>query len=430
MLSKLFCTRQRVLLLILFIVEFFRFRPLPFFLEEVPNSTLLALIVLLLFLTFISRSKKQIETGKFEKMYNNIMGLLFICIILNCISCQYYRHQSFFETFKAWSPILIFYLYYPLSQFRMRIKDWEWILQILFICVIIVHIIATLFPNMYLFQMSSGQDRFLEDGRVRAYSNVILWLGNIICFNKWMVKDHIARNISLFIASFFFIILTGYRIMLLADVLVCGIIYVKIKGISLKHIIGGAALGFLTIVVLSSIQMVRERWEEVIERNEDQNLDNEDYVRVVLVYYYYTEYFNSKWEMILGSGMVERVFQEGSSVRKTFPSKYSKELSDQMTDEKLMPIDVGLLGLSWEAGIPAVVLMIFICLTLTCVKQDERYLYIRAWGLFLLIISGLNPRFYYNHNLIYTVIIWLILEQTRYNNSSMLNNSCDQLNRK
>ena len=269
--------------------------------------------------------------------------------------------------------------------------------------------------------MSSGQDRFLEDGRARSYSNVILWLGNIICFNKWMVKDHIARNISLFVVSLFLIILTGYRIMLLADVLVCGIIFIKIKRISIKHFIGGAVLVFITIAVLSSIQIVRERWEEVMERNEEQNLDNEDYIRVVLVLYYYTEYFISNWELFLGSGMVERVFSDNPAIKRNYPSEYSKKLSDQMTDDKLMPIDVGLLGLSWEAGIPAVVLMILICLMLTCVKQDERYLYIRAWGLFLLIISGLNPRYYYNHNLIYTVIIWLILEQTRFHNNSMLN---------
>ena len=288
MLSKIFCSRKRVLLLILFIVEFFRFRPLPFFLEEVPNSTLLALIIFLLFLTFISRSQKRIKAERFEKMYNYIMGLLFICIIFNCISCQYYRHQSFFETFKAWSPILIFYLYYPLSQFRMHIKDWEWILQTLFVCVIIVHVIATLLPNVYLFQMSSGQERFLEDGRVRAYSNVILWLGNIICFNKWMVKENVVRNVFLFIISLFFIILTGYRIMLFANILVCGIIFIKIKGVNLKQLIGVAVLGLLTIAVLSSIQMVRERWEEVMERNEDQNLDNEDYVRDILKNLFYT----------------------------------------------------------------------------------------------------------------------------------------------
>ena len=118
--------------------------------------------------------------------------------------------------------------------------------------------------------------------------------------------------------------------------------------------------------------------------------------------------------------MVERVFLDDPGVKKTYPSNYSKELSYQMTDDKLMPIDVGLIGLSWEAGIPAVILMVVICLILTCVKQDERYLYIRAWGLFLLIISGLNPRYYYNHNLIYTVIIWLIFQQTSKSNYSKL----------
>ena len=226
-----------------------------------------------------------------------------------------------------------------------------------------------------------------------------------------MVKENVVRNIFLFTISLFFIILTGYRIMLFANIMVCGIIFVKIKGVNLKQLIGVAVLGLLTIAVLSSIQMVRERWEEVMERNEDQNLDNEDYVRVVLVLYYYTEYFNSNWELILGSGMVERVFLDDPGVKKTYPSSYSKELSYQMTDDKLMPIDVGLIGLSWEAGIPAVVLMVIVCLIMVIVKQEDKYLYIRAWGLFLLIISGLNPRYYYNHNLIYTVIIWLLFVQ-------------------
>lgn len=346
-------------------------------------------------------------------MYNHIMVLLFVCIIFNCISCQYYRHQSYIETFKAWAPIMIFYLYYPLSQFRMHVKDWERILYILFLCVVGVHLISTLFPSFELFQMSSGNENFLEDGRVRAYSNVILWLGNIICFNKWMVKQHAAKNLSLFTISFLLIILTGYRIMLLASLFVCTFIFVKIKGLSLKHIVYTIVIGTFFLLIFSSMPMVRERWEEVMDRNETQNLDNEDYVRVVLVVYYYTEYFKSNWELFFGSGMVERKFKGDGSLSKviTYPSKYSKELSEQMTIDKLMPIDVGLLGLSWEAGIPAVLLMVAMCIIIAFVKQDDKYLYIRAWGMFLLIISGLNPRYYYNHNLIYTVIVWIIFIQ-------------------
>lgn len=413
MLSDLFRTRERVLLLILAIVEFFRCTLLPSFLEEMSNATLIAILLILLFMAFFHNCKPRVKAGRYEKMYNHIMELLLVCVILNCISCQIYRQQAYFDTFMAWAPILILYLYYPFLQFQMQIKDWEWVLQMLFLCVIFVHVFVTLFPDIYLFQMSSGYTNYLVDGRARAYSNVILWLGNIICFNKWMVKEQVAKNIVLFFVSMILIILTGYRIMLLADLVVCMVIFVKIKGLAFKNVVVGIFIVVFSLLIIGNSSMVRERWEEVMERNEEQNLDNEDYIRVVLVVYYYTEYFKSNWEMFFGSGMVERKFKgEGSLNRMiSYPSKYSKEMSEQMTVDKKIPADVGLLGLSWEAGIPAVLLMVALCIILASVKQESKYLYIRYWGLFLLIISGLNPRYYYNHNLIYTVIVWVIFIQ-------------------
>jgi hypothetical protein len=198
----------------------------------------------------------------------------------------------------------------------------------------------------------------------------------------------------------------------MAAVLVVSLyIFVSIKGISIKNFIFSLLCVLLTLGIFFSSDTVQNRLNEIVERNESANFQNDNYVRVLLVNYYYSEYFKNNYEMIMGSGMVRRVY-DNSEVTKTFkgkyPSEYSKQVSFYSDRYHYFPVDMGLIGLSWEAGIPAVVVLYLLCFLLLIPAQKDNYTYIRGWGLFLILTSITVPFYYYHKNMIYTVIVLVI----------------------
>lgn len=404
MLGTIFCNKTRVFILILVIVEFFDFLLIPGRVRNLSNIQLSFLILLLFVLSFVNTTWKS---NYYEKKYSYIMALFAIAIALNCWSCLYYRNQSVFETFTCWAPLLIFYLYYPLSKMRLSSSDVEKILYLLFICATMAHLVQTIFPNHAIFEVETSEEKFENDLRVRLFSDAVLFLGNIYCFNKLLVSKGIQlKLLFVYVLSFVMIFLMGFRMLIFVTIVVSIYIYIRIHKADLVRFLMIGSFLVVLFIGLMSVPLVQERVSEIIERNETDNFKNDDYVRVVLFNYYYSDYFKDYTEMVLGSGMVRRIVEDNKT---PFPSQYSKEVSYNSEQYHFYPVDMGMIGLSWEAGIPAFILMNIICIYLLFSKLDKRYMYINGWGLFLLLIQITSPFYYYHHNLIYTVLIWLLL---------------------
>jgi hypothetical protein len=71
---------------------------------------------------------------------------------------------------------------------------------------------------------------------------------------------------------------------------------------------------------------------------------------------------------------------------------------------------MGLMGLSWNTGIPFVLCFIILLIQMAITKVPSSYYYLNSWALFLL-IAGLitHPACYYHHNVIYLSIALTIL---------------------
>lgn len=407
MIKFFFGSYTRVCLLFLFLIGFSRLTIIPSFLSVVNNTRLLVLIVVLIALSFGSRKHIGKTKNKAIGFYNLLMVCLAVFIVTNCYSCWYFRNQAPFETFRNWAPILILYLYYPFSKIGIDIKSWEKVLFFLFLYMLFAHIIQTLFPSLGIFPNDTSDEIFESQFRVRLFSDAILFLGNIYCFNKFLIDKTERRYtyLLLFFVSFLMIFLMGFRTILFALLVVCSFIYLRISKKKLRKTVMTICVSAPLLLYFTSLPIVKERFEEIVERNSEQNFSNNDYVRVILLDYYYSSYFENNTEMFLGSGMVERLVSENNA---HYRSSYSRFVSQNSVKFHFFPVDMGLIGFSWEGGIPAAIILLLTCLYLAIHKQKDKYLYVQAWGIFAILMSLTTPFYYYHHNLLYTIIVWVI----------------------
>lgn len=408
MFNKIFSNKTSVVLLVLFLFCFFDFAYLPVGLSLKNDRKLFFALAFLLVLG-IGSYKHSVTV--FGKRLNYLFALLFIFAIINCISCYYFRHQLPWTTFYHWSPIFLIFLYYPLRSLHLSVMSWEKILLSLLMIEMFAEIVQTLFPELYLFKMTSGIEKFKNELRVRIYGNAILYIGSLFCLNKALISDERkALYWMLYLLSLLLIFLGGYRIVLFANLVSSLIMLYRIKAFGVKMFFVSLSFLFIGFLLVNS-SLGNFRLKELMERNEDANFENTDYIRIFTLNYYLYDYFMSPIEMALGSGMVNRSFTEADDFVQKYESNYSRQVSEYSIRYHIFPIDWGLLGFSWEGGIPATIILIIIALMLIFSKTDKKYLYLSAWGIFVLLFSVTNGRYYSHHNLIYTAILLVICEK-------------------
>ena len=215
----------------------------------------------------------------------------------------------------------------------------------------------------------------------------------------------------MYTVSFVLILLAGFRMIIFANLVSSLIILYRTKKVGLKSFF----VIFLFLILIGGLvntSIGEKRVKEVIERNEKANLGNEDYVRMLTLNYYLNNYFKSPVEMFLGSGLVQRSFTIDKDFVKKYESNYSREVSDTSIRYHIFPVDWGLLGFSWEGGIPAtLVLLLIVLMFIVFSRVDEKYMYISAWGIMVWLFSLLNSHLYINHNIIYTTILLVICDK-------------------
>lgn len=413
MFKQIFYTKTRVILLFLFLVNFFDFHYLPDKFSVKNNKILFIFIVTLLAIWFVGNSKVRNVKTIFDKRVNILLTLLFFSALTNCLSSYMFRGQDVWVTFYQWSPIFLLFLYYPLKSLNFSLKSWEKILFLLFCIEMTAEIIQNLFPHAMLFDMTSGNDKFLRDFRCRIYGNGIISIGSLFCLNcalKQKSNNYIYW--ALYFISIVLMFLSGFRVVLLGMAVSSIFLALRIKQARLRTIIGSVVL-VVGIYGFTQTQISQDRINEIVNRQGTDNFDNDDYVRMITLNYYLHNHFKSPTEAFLGSGLVKRrVDPKTNDVsRVKFESTYSHEISSLAARYHIYTVDWGLLGFSWEGGIPAALILVLIAVLLVCVKTDERFLYISSFGVFALINSLTNARYHGYNNLVWTVLLMVIADK-------------------
>lgn len=392
---------------ILFLVSFYHVEILPWRIWERNYRMLFILPILVIILN----KGKYSFNGLIDK---RIVYSYFSLIALNCITCLYFRGQHFNVSLLGWYSFFLLLFVPVFANWRMNLKQWEKTLEILFIIILLGYILQYLFIDVEIFKLDKKREFLEVESRVRIFSDGILFLGALYSLNKFFAKSSKRLfYVILYIVSSFIIFLQGFRMLMLGFVICSVILYFRINGFSKKIIIVIISISFLFSIV-QDLPIVRDKIDEIVNRNEKSNFNNDDYVRVILINHFYNNHFINKTELILGSGMTKLSVDETKTELGKTLSQYAKDLSKLAAYYHLYAVDAGLIGLSWEAGIPFTIVYIVLLLSVLFKKVEKEYYYLGMFELMGIIVGITHAFCYWHNNIIYHSIVLVMVAYAHY----------------
>lgn len=395
------------LLVILVIVQFFRLDFIYDYLNFIYSGYRVIWLFVILFILSYNKKRDPIFN---RLMFPKLLIGYFILILINCISCLYFRQQPLSISMLAWAPFFPLIFYPCFKSWNLHVATWEKTLFYLFLIILLGYTLQNIFSQYQLFQLDITWDKFIRTGRVRIKSDGILYLGLLFCWNKYLCYNK-NKYLILALLAFLMVFLQGYRILIVTVIIVCVLLYHKINGLKRKTLILLIIVPMVADVALR-FDFINEKFEEMIERNEDQTFENEDYVRVLDLEYFYNDHFLNNAEFILGSGMpVLAVDLENKEVKKTkLSSIYSQYMSQLGAYFHMFTVDLGIVGLSWIAGIPFTLLLVFLLISIYRKDIGKEYLYLGGYCLLSLLCGFTNGLLYKGYDMVYIALILVILD--------------------
>jgi hypothetical protein len=231
-------------------------------------------------------------------------------------------------------------------------------------------------------------------------------LGYFWGLNRYLTTKKISGLILAFL-GITFIFFMGFRTMITGIILMTFVIFVRIHGFNLKMVFYslGTALIFFAIIQIPYFTRVVET---MLAKQETQNLNNKDYVRVISFYHYTHEHFKNIVEYILGSGLPSNDSAYGSYIHKNLLSLRG-----------IYYADWGLLGLSWMIGIVPVISMILYSIKAIRINIGSEYYFIGIWFIYLVLISITTKEFYREGNFIVQALGLYFIEKKQQEQNSL-----------
>lgn len=334
----------------------------------------------------------------------------FVFIFLNMFTCLLFREQSIFVSFRAWVSFFLI-LYYPLFKcLNLSSDSWEKVLfrihQLLLIGFTLQYIFLD--SGFFLFSLENGEGQLDVETRVRIRNEGMLYLGAMYSLNKAFIGDK--KQLVYFLWALLIIFLKSSRMVFLMFPIASFLMYIKVCGINKKLLYIIPALA-VAIAVLSTTGFVQNKIEEIVIRQEKQNLDNDDYVRVGCLNYYFEDHYINNVERFLGSGRA--LFYNDIGSYNLAPSKYSKLVTQNYQLYHWFTEDWGLLGLLWEAGVPFMVAFFWLIISIIKFKVPREYQYIGYWELFSLLVGLTYEVIYMHEHFIYQALALVIIDRVR-----------------
>lgn len=270
-------------------------------------------------------------------------------IVGSCIYSQLFNGQNFIRTAANSYPFFgifsIFLIYYFAPSYKQATKAVVTLSIIWCVCYLIQWII---YP-ITLFDGANDELNITEDFfRMRMPGSICAYCIFLYGINRWITtKSFISLGYSLL--GFVPIFIMGFR-SLTAAVVVCAFIMIGMVTRNIRRTVLWAILVAILGYCSLSIPIIGDKMEEMIERNDDdQTFDNQDYIRFLEYDYFAGEFFTKPGEKFFGGGMP--VYGK---------SAYANKIQTAEERYEYFWVDLGLLGLSWIIGIPAVLCLVII----------------------------------------------------------------------
>lgn len=328
--------------------------------------------VILLLIGFLSYKNVRIDS-----LFRWQVILLIILCIVSAFTCNYFRHQAVLKTLVQSSHYIMLFCYFFFISKKIQVWQLEKLIYNLSIMFIVCYLLQYFLYPYGVVLFPDAETQYSDEVRIRLNGQNICSLGFLFAINKYLIKGE-RKYLFLTLFSFFTMFLWGFRTITFSCVFFAFLLFYKIRGGG--YIIKILPLLLLLSIVLLQIPLISEKVAFLLERqNEGQTFANDDYIRVILINYFYEEHFLSNWEMFWGSGL---------------PADSSYGLYINSLGERgLHWNDMGLLGLSWILGIPATLTMIWYALKAGFTKMPKEYAYLPLWFLFLLLIGFTTAEF-------------------------------------
>lgn len=387
--------RNKYLFLIFIIIQLYLFG-----VNVVPSSIAKGLALSTLFITIII-SKYRVT------YYNKQLKLFFFFCFVNMIWSCIHREQSPIEYIigNEFTSIIGILVLFAIPAFKLPINIIEkCLLRIGLLCIIlylvqyILHIPITVEQEIV---NNAGMDM-----RIRLNGQCIFFLLYFRSLTKLTENKSIQDTVILFL-SLLCIFIMGFRSHILALALVSLLFIWRKKIIGIKMVLSLFLLiGILAVA--SQTEIVQHKINQMIERNEKDNFENDDYVRYISYQYYTEQYPKGIGDKIFGGGL-----PNGNS-------KYGADLQT-LKEHHIIWADWGLIGLSWVLGIPAVLCLVwlFIYAFLTPVEQDKSYLC--YWCLFIVLASVLTREIYRAGAFPIEAVVLYLIAQYKTGNTKNIN---------
>lgn len=315
--------------------------------------------LLILLITLVIGSIKL--KGIYAKLIVSYVGF----VILSCIFSAFYHSQNivivFFHTYH-YIPMLIFFYF---MKEKITFKEAERILIIISLTCCLCYIIQWLIYPTILFENAESKWTVSEDEyRARIPGSICCYCLFLYGFNKYLHEKRLI-NLVYSLLGFLPIIIMGFRSLVALSVASFFLMIpfvLKSTRKTLFYSFVGVGLAFVAL----QTPIVQSKLKEMDKRNQNQQtFANEDYVRYLSFDYYWNLPFHTPIEHVVGGGLPADT-----------SSKYSKIISKGQLYHFYWN-DLGLIGLSMFIGIPAVMMLVLMCLVGIWKCKDPKLQYIR-----------------------------------------------------
>lgn len=307
------------------------------------------------------------KTKSKQTIYPKLILTYLSFIVCSCIYAHLFNNQNVIKSFiysYNYIGITSFFICQYANLSHSEVLSLIKKISITFCCCYIlqwlIYPITIFSGSLDDLNISNGTFRMRMPGSISAYC--LLFYGiNQFLLNKKKI------NILYIILGFIPIIIMGFRsltaLTCLCTFLMIGIVYKKFW----KSLLIGVLCGGILYGASNYIPLINQKIEEMAERqNNNQTFENKDYVRWVEYEYFTENVFNKTGERFFGGGAPHNQ-----------KSVYYKELNRAAEYYSLYWADLGIVGLSFVIGIPAVLILSFLILKIAWDCKHPSLQYIR-----------------------------------------------------
>lgn len=312
--------------------------------------------------------------------------------------CSMNRDQTPFEYIigSEFTNMLGILTLFAIPAFKLQNKQIENVLFLLGVLCIAIYLVQYLFH----LPLTIDQSEIVDKGqslRVRVNGQCLFFL---LYFKSLYDVTHKLSIYSLMILilSFLCILILGFRSHIAILLLLTPFFLWRNNKISGRFFVYSSIV-VLFVFAISQTQVVQYKIDQMLERNETDNFDNENYVRISCFEYYTHDFPRNTTDRVLGTGLPNNNSTYGQQIA------YAKRYG-------LVWADWGLIGLSWMLGIPAVLCIVWYCLLAFLTPTRESSSYLCYFFLFLLLASIMTREIYRQGAFpIQGVVLYLIAKQ-------------------